>query len=212
MSTTKYPFFDLSEIIPDNDLSYKAYKPLKPVKSGNLIPDINLSTDYSRWQSFYNGAPTHGLLSLKRLYGKPLAIAFYSKHWRERGVEYLKQLNAIQNEIKASGGNLLIISAEEAGAELAKVTWENSLSLNFYHDANNEIAEKFRIYSESDPTWNRFSGIDVNIPLLSVYVIDTDRHILYDHVDRNLSSLFIADEVVAAVYEAALSGNRRKSA
>jgi peroxiredoxin len=209
---SKYPFFDLSEIIPDNDLSYKPYKALQPVKTGNLIPDINLLADYKRWKNFYNGAPTNGPLILKHLYGKPLAIAFYSKYWQDRGVDQLKRLNIIQNEIKANGGNLLILTDEANDEQLAKITWEHSLSLNFYHDVNNEIAEKFRIYSENDPTWNRFSGIDVNIPLLAIYVIDTDRHIVYDHVDRDLSTQFIADDIIIAVYDAALSDVRRKSA
>ncbi|MES2425838.1 MAG: redoxin domain-containing protein [Bacteroidota bacterium] len=209
---SKYPFFDLSEIIPDKDLSYKPYKALQPVKTGNLIPDINLLADYKRWKNFYNGAPTNGPLTLKHLYGKPLAIAFYSKHWQDRGIDQLKRLNVIQNEIKANGGNLLILTDEVNDEQLAKITWEHSLSLNFYHDVNNEIAEKFRVYSENDPTWNRFSGIDVNIPLLAIYVIDTDRHIVYDHVDRDLSTQFIADDIITAIYTAALSGVRRKSA
>jgi peroxiredoxin len=209
---SKYPFFDLLEIIPDNDLSYKPYKTLQPVRTGNLIPDINLLADYKRWKNFYNGAPTNGPLTLKHLYGKPLAIAFYSKHWQDRGIDQLKRLNVIQNEIKANGGNLLIVTDEVNDEQLAKITWEHSLSLNFYHDVNNEIAEKFRVYSENDPTWNRFSGIDVNIPLLAIYVIDTDRHIVYDHVDRDLSTQFIADDIITAIYTAALSGVRRKSA
>ncbi|MDB5004292.1 MAG: hypothetical protein JWQ34_2517 [Mucilaginibacter sp.] len=208
----KYPFFDLSEIIPDNDITYKSYKALKPVKTGNLIPDINLVTDYKRWKNFYNGAPTHGPISLKHLYGKPLTIAFYSKHWGEYGVEQLKQLNTIQSEIKANGGNLLVLTNEAGNDQLAKLTWEHSLSLNFYHDINNEIASKFRVYSENDPTWNRFSGIDVNIPLLAIYVIDTDRHIVYDHINRDLSNTFIADDIIAAVYNAALTTNHKKSA
>jgi peroxiredoxin len=209
---SKYPFFDLSEILPDNDISFKPFKALKPVKTGNLIPDINLVTDYKRWKNFYNGAPTHGHISLKHLYGKPLAIAFYSKHWGNYGVEQLKQLNTAQSEIKANGGNLLVLTDEAGDDQLAKLTWEHSLSLNFYHDINNEIANKFRVYSENDPTWNRFSGIDVNIPLLAIYVIDTDRHIVYDHINRNLSNTFIADDIIAAVYNAALTTNHKKSA
>jgi peroxiredoxin len=209
---SKYPFFDLSEIIPDKDLSYKPYKALKPVRTGNLIPDINLVTDHKRWKNFYNGAPTNGPLILRHLYGKPLAIAFYSKYWRDRGIDLLKRLNAIQGEIKANGGNLLVLTDEANDEQLAKITWENSLSLNFYHDVNNEIAEKFRVYSEKDPAWNRFSGIDVNIPLLAVYVIDTDRHIVYDHVDRDLSTNFIADDIINSVHEASLTNVRKRSA
>lgn len=70
---SKYPFFDLSEIVKDNDFTNKAYKKLQPVKTGNLIPDINLVTDYKRWKHFYNGAPANGPVSLKHLFGKPLA-------------------------------------------------------------------------------------------------------------------------------------------
>ncbi|MGF7078166.1 redoxin domain-containing protein [Mucilaginibacter sp. UYCu711] len=209
---SKYPFFDLSEIIPEPDFSHKPYKKLQPVKTGNLIPDINLVTDFKRWKNFYNGAPTHGSISLKHLYGKPLAIAFYSKHWQDRGIEQLKQLNAIQTEIKANGGNLLILTDETGDEQLSKITWENNLSLNFYHDINNEIATQFRVYSEDDPTWNRFSGINVNIPLLAIYVIDTERHIIYDHIDRDLSATFVADDLIASIYGASLTNTRRKSA
>lgn len=209
---SKYPFFDLSEIIPEPSFSYQPYKKLQPVKTGNLIPDINLVTDYKRWKNFYNGAPTHGSISLKHLYGKPLAIAFYSKHWKDRGIEQLKHLNAIQSEIKANGGNLLILTAEAGDEQLAKITWENNLSLNFYHDINNEIAKQFRVYSEDDPIWNRFSGIDVNVPLLAVYVIDTERHVVYDHVDRNLSATFVADDIINSIYGASLANVRRRSA
>lgn len=214
MSTTinKYPFFDLSEIIPDNDLTYKTYQKLKPVRTGNLIPDINLVTDYKRWKAFNNGAISRGPITLKYLYGKPLTIAFYSKHWGDRGVQQLKRLNAIQSEIKGNGGNLLILTDEANDEQLAKLTWDHSLSLNFYHDINNEIAEKFRIYSEKDPTWNTFSGIDVNIPLLAVYVIDTERHIVYDHIDRDLTNTFIPDDIIAAVYNASLTTIRSQSA
>jgi peroxiredoxin len=210
----KYPFFDLLEVIPDSDLNYKTYQKLKPVKSGNLIPDIDLITDHRRWKSFSNGSLTHGQSSLKHLFGKPLAIAFYSRHWNDNGISQLLQLDSIQNEIKASGGNLLILTDEAGDEELTKIAWENSLSLNFYHDIDNELAKKFRVYSEEDPAWNRFSGIDVNIPLLAIYVIDTNRHIVYDHIDTTLEAKFIPRDLIEAVYGAALSGqhSHRKSA
>jgi peroxiredoxin len=209
---SKYPFFDLSEVFPENDLNYRVYKKLIPVKSGNLIPDINLSIDYKRWKNFYNGAQIQGPVSLKHFYGKPLTIAFYSKHWGEHGVNQLIQLNGLQNEITANGGNLLIFTDEVDDKELAKVTGEHILSLNFYYDIGNEVATKFRVYSEEDPTWNTFPGIDNNVPLLAIYVIDTDRHIVYDYIDKTLEQKFIADELITAVYNAAVTDIRRKSA
>jgi peroxiredoxin len=207
----KYPYFDLSEIIIERDLSYKAYKALKPVKAGNYVPDIKLDTDYANWQNFYNGAPTPGHIATRQLLSKPLVISFYSKHWQDRGIDQLKQLNALQYEIKANGGNLVIINADGPNEDLAKIAWEHNLSLNFYFDKDNKIAEKFRVYSEEDPTWNTFAGIDVNVPLLATYVVDTAKHIVFDHVDRNLTDTFVADEILTAVYHSALN-NSRKSA
>src|SRR5476651_2627433 len=70
-TNNKYPFFDLSEIVPDNDIPFKPYQSLKPVKAGNYIPDLKFLNDYSRWQSFFNGAQTHGPISLRQLLNKP---------------------------------------------------------------------------------------------------------------------------------------------
>lgn len=209
-TTKKYPFFDLSEIIPDNDLSFKNYRALKPVKAGNFIPAFSLNIEYGRWQRFYNGAETHGPIMLKQLLTKPLVISFYSRHWLHIGINQLNQLNAIQNEIKANGGNLLIINAGK-DEELTKIAWENSLSLNFYYDVDNELAESFRIYSENDPTWNRFSGIDTNVPLLATYVINPLKQIIYDHIDPDFSGIISSKDILSAVYESALTNNRKSA-
>ncbi len=211
-ANNKYPFFDLLEIIPDADISIRSFKPLRPVKAGNIIPDFTLSTEYTRWQHFYNGAPTHGPILLKQLLSRPLVISFYSRHWKQNGLDQLKQLNAAQNEIKANGGNLLIIAAEKGDEQLAKYAWENGVSLNFYYDNHNELAKKFRVYSEEDPTWNRFSGIDENVPLLATYVIDTSKQLVYDHIDRDFLGTFSVQNILSAVYESALILNSRKSA
>jgi len=210
-TTNKYPFFDLSEIIPELNFEFKSYKPLKPVKTGNYIPDFTLTNLHEQWQQFYNGAETHGPVVLRQLLNKPLVISFYSHHWKEAGLDQLKKLNALQHEIRTNGGNLLIIN-DEKGNNLQKLAWENSLSLNFYFDKNNHIAKKFRIYSESNPAWNRFSGIDANIALLATYVIDPSQRVIYDHIDEDFIKPFPAKEILSAVYESALNVNSKKSA
>ncbi len=82
-----------------------------------------------------------------QLFNKPLVIGFYSSHWQKHGLELLNSLNAIQHEIKACGGNLLIISSEKKDRSLEKIIWDNNLSLSFYFDSDKEIAEKFGVYS-----------------------------------------------------------------
>jgi peroxiredoxin len=213
MLTTKnkYPFFDLSEVIADADIPFKPYQPLKPVKAGNFIPELKLYNDYGRWQQFYNGAETHGPVSLRHLLNKPLVVAFYSHHWREQGFNLLKQLNNAHNEIKVSGGNLLIIS-DERNSELEKKAWEQSLTLNFYYDEDKEIARTLRIFSDNDPVWNRFSGIDVNVPLLATYIINTSKQVVYSHIDWDFLGTFSTEDIISTVYESALIGNNKKSA
>lgn len=199
----KYPYFDLLEIVADFDLHRKNFKPLRPVRSGNIVPGFNLNRDSNRWQHFFNGAETHGPILLRQLLSKPLTLFFYSVHWKDHGIDLLKTLNALQYEIKANGGNLLIISAEKT-EELEKIVWDNSLSLNFYHDPNNEIARQFRIFSEEDPAWNKFSGVDANVPLPATYVLSANGQVLFAHTDVDPDNAYPVREVLAAVYQAAL--------
>ena len=207
----KYPSFDLSEIIPDPEFAIKKYKPLTPVKAGNYVPDFVLNPNYANWQQFYNGSETHGPILLRYLLDKPLVITFYSHHWKNLGVDHLKQLNAIQHDIKANGGNLLIVS-EEREDTLQAIAWEHSLSLNFYYDATNEIARKFRTFSDENPAWSRFSGVDENVALLATYVIDPSRQVIYDHINLNFDEAFPAQQIISNVYVTTLLNNQRKSA
>ena len=105
---------------------------------------------------------------------------------------------AESHEIKAGGGNLLIISSEKERS-LEKILWDNNLSLSFYFDEDKEIAKKFRIYSESDPIWNKFSGIDTNVPLLATYVISPAGQVEYDHIDPDFSKIFPSKDIISAV-------------
>jgi peroxiredoxin len=209
LNISKYPYFDLSEIISEPDLRFNPNKSAKPVKAGNILPDFTLQKENAKWQQFFNGAEIQGPVLLRQLLNKPLVIGFYSHHWQAYGLQLLKQLNAIQHNIKAQGANLLIISSEkERGVE--KIVWEQNLSLSFYFDCNKEIAEKFRIYSDDDPIWNRFSGIDTNVPMLATYVISPFGQIVYDHIDPDFAEPFPADDILAAVKKAGSLNNIRK--
>jgi len=208
---TKYPYFELIDIVPELEFGRRNFKSLSPVKTGNLVPAFTLAGNYERWQQFYNGAETHGPVLLRSLVNKPLVISFYSRHWKSAGLEQLKQLHAIQSEIKAHGGNLLVINADKHDS-LQKLAWENSLSLNFYHDTNNEIAKKLRVYSDDNPAWNNFSGVDTNVPLIATYVIDPGKQVVFSYVDNSLSGQLPVKELLSAVYGSALELSSKKSA
>lgn len=211
INTNKYPFFDLLEVVADTDLPFRPYKALKPVRTGNYLPGFNLKASHSNWQYFFNGAETYGAIQLRQLLGKPLVVHFYSPQWQLHGLDQLKQLNTLQAEIKAAGGNLLIVTAEKENA-LEKLAWDNSLTLNFYFDPEHQLAESLRIYSDNDPVWNKFSGIDTNVPLLATYVLDGHKQVIYDQVSLDLNEGIASRQIVNTVYAASLAGGLKRSA
>ena len=142
-----------------------------------------------------------GSAGFNQLLNKPLVIAFYSYYWQQQGLELLQQLDAIQSEIAANNSSVLIISSEK-DRKLEKLVLDNNLSLNFYFDQEKQIAEKFGIYSEQDPVWNKFSGIDTNVPLLATYVISAAGQIEYDHIELDFSRNFPGTEIISAIKKA----------
>ena len=198
LKINSFPYFDLSEIEPDQDLVFRSFQRSEPVRSGDILPDFSLEKESGRWQQFFNGAEPHGPVLFHQLLNKPLVIGFYSYHWQQYGVDLLKQLNSLQNDITGNKASLLIISSEK-DRKLEKLMWDNSLSLNFYFDKDKQIAEKFRIYSDHDPIWNKFSGIDTNVPLLATYVVSSTGQIEYDHIDPDFSKAFPSSEIISAV-------------
>jgi peroxiredoxin len=208
LKTEKYPYFDKSEIIPDYELTFESYDVIKPLRAGDILPSFTLEKENARWQQFFGGAEVHGPVLFHHLLNKPLVIGFYSGHWQQHGLDLLRQLNTIQHDIKEIGGQLLIISSEKERA-LEKIVWDNSMSLSFYFDRDREIAAKFRIYSESDPVWNKYSGVDTNVPLLAVFVISPAGQIEYDHVELDFSTALPAKDIISAVQSADTLNNKR---
>jgi peroxiredoxin len=201
LKINSFPYFDLSEIEPEQDLVFRSFNKAEPVGAGDILPDFSLEKEPGRWQQFFNGAETHGPVLFHQLLNKPLVIGFYSYHWQQYGIDLLKQLNSLQNEITANKASLLIISSEK-DRKLEKLVWDNNLSLNFYFDKDKQIAEKFRIYSDHDPIWNKFSGIDTNVPLLATYVVSASGQIEYDHIDPDFSKIFPTGQIIFALKNA----------
>jgi peroxiredoxin len=204
--------FDLSEIIAELEMPVKKYKPLKPLKSGNHVDDFVLIKDNMNKRGFLSGVETSSSILLRQFSGKPIVVSFYSSQWREHGINHLKHLNFLQKEIKALGANLVIITPDDENISLKEIIWNNSLSLNFYFDQENFMAQKFGVYSDADPAWNKYVGIEVNVPLLATYVLDTGNQIIFDHIDKDLQQLVLSDELLYALNTSSSNAQKRKSA
>jgi len=196
----KYSHFDMSEIIRELEFGFKKCQVLNPLKRGDAAPDFAFEKDFYRWKQFVEGVEAHRSVHLLQLLNKPLILAFYSGQWQAHGLELLKQISELQNRIPNDSANILVINAERDRG-LDKLIWDNNLSLSFYLDTEKNIAGKFRIYSENDPVWNRFSGVDTNVPLLATYAISSKGKILFDHINWDFSGKFPAEELLSSLDE-----------
>ncbi|ASU33945.1 redoxin domain-containing protein [Mucilaginibacter xinganensis] len=204
--------FELAEIIAELELPVRKTQPLKPLKSGNNVYDLTLVKNNINKQRFVKGAVLNSSVLLKQFSGKPLVICFYSSAWQHHGLHYLKQWNVINREITRIGANLLVVSPDEGGQLLEQTIWDNSLYLNFYYDPENSIAQKFGIYSDEAPAWDKYPGIDVNVPLLAVYVVNSDNQIIFDYVDKDLKGPVSSPGLLEALRAEESPGHKRKSA
>ncbi len=198
LNYNRYPRFDMSEIIHELEFGFKSKQALKPLRKGDSVPNFIFEKNNFRWQQFINGVEKHSTVQLLHLLNKPLVIAFYSSQWQLHSLNMLKQLDELQFRIKSANANLLVVSSERE-KQLEKTVWDNCLSLSFYFDTEKLIAEKFGIYSETDPVWDKFSGVDTNIPLLATYVISSQGKILFDHVDWDFSEGLPTDELISSI-------------
>jgi peroxiredoxin len=195
VKSLKNPEFDRLELDHEPEPVFRSRQALKPVRAGDVVPDFIFEKDNYRWQQFQNGIEVHNPVPLRQLLNKTLVLAFYSSAWQGHGLDMLKQLSAVQDEVRSNDANLLVVHSEKS-RKLKELAWDNSWSLSFYFDAGNNIAERFGIFSENDPVWNRFSGIDQNVPLLAAYLIAPYGSILYDHIEWNCAVNFPSEHIM----------------
>lgn len=196
----QFPVFEYLELHQQTKTNQK-YQPLKPLSAGQLTPDLKLVNKNGTWLNASRIKNYEGTVFTQQLLTKPLVISFYAEPWNRKGTFILKKLNALENKVTAAGGNLLIITSEGPFAQ-SQLNSKHGFNLNFYHDVNHEIARKFKVYSDEDPIWNKFSGIDVNVPLLATYILSPNGQIIYDHVDTAFTGHFPSAEIINAVQNA----------
>lgn len=195
----QFPVFDFSEIVREPVIATK-YQPLQPLQAGQLIPDLKLINKNGTWLNS-KVKNYEGNVFTQQLLKKPLVISFYAEPWNRKGIHILKKLHTIQNNLLAVGGNLLIVTAEGPFTQ-TELNRKHNFNFSFYHDVNHEIAKQFKVYADEDPIWNRFSGIDVNVPLLATYVLSPNGQIVYDHIDTAFNGNFPSDEIINATKNA----------
>ena len=173
---------------------------IKPIVAGSTFPLFHLhKDDFVVPFSFL--CQENSYIVGSELLNQPLVLAFYSIHWNDYGINYLEQLESLHADIQVMGGQLLVVSADdrkELEAELAKHNYTFPLAI----DHNHQIARGAGIYAETDPLWDRVSGIEENAPLPAVYVIGQSQRLTYAFIDHYFDKEINVRELLSEVYSA----------
>lgn len=174
-----------NKIIDFNDHVFSTESPANyhnsdlPLEEGHFAPDFSLIP--TNWFLTSNKKIGFTNISLKDLYQTPLVIVFYSIYWGQQGAELLGKLKDIK-EVIESDANMMIVTAEPK-RDIQRSLLSKELPFFFYHDQEQQLAGRFGVFSEKRPAWNYFSGIEKNIPLLSVFVVSQSGLITYRHTE-----------------------------
>jgi peroxiredoxin len=203
MSSKKYnfPVFETLELTTEPEYNNQRYETLKPIKVGDKINGLTTYKGFKQQGGHFAKVMSRQSSSASQL-NKTQVLCFYSKHWGEAGLTHLKQLHAIRHEVKYHDANLLIIDADGEDSVLKHTLCINNLQLPVYDDSNNMIAKLFNIYSEKSPAWSNYAGLDTNVPLPSVFVLDHYLQVVFDFSNQEIASDLPLQNIINAVYQA----------
>ena len=171
---------------------------ISPVQSGGYLPQFEIAASYKRWHPLFSEQITDLSLFRFQYNYKPLLVYFYEQDWGDIATGHLRQLHNISGQLHLKGTNLLIITSASRES-LTYLSWKEIWSLRTYHDPQNELASILKIYSDDYPSWNTYSGINENIALPALYLLDHSRQVAFAFPNEYLSANLPLREVFAAL-------------
>jgi len=69
-----------------------------------------------------------------------------------------------------------------------------------HKDTDYQLAKLFKIYADNSPAWSRYSGLEKNVPLPSVFVLDHNLQVVYALSNEDIIANIKIDEITNAVY------------
>ncbi len=195
-----YPVFETLELTTEAENQLQPYELLKPAQTGDSVNAFahllnNPQNNNRAGQVFQQNQSV--IPQLKKIQ----VVYFYSGRWGQASLGHLKQLNAIRNEIKYQDGSLLIIDDDGENSKLQHTLWLNNLQLNVYTDTDNRLASLFGIYSDKSPAWSRYAGLDSNVPLPGVFVLNHFAQVLFAFANHDIVSTIPVNEITSTVYQ-----------
>lgn len=157
---------------------------MQPLVTGDLAPFFSLAGAPSDWRAsvFGHKNQEHTTSVLDLVSARPLVISFYCPCWGRYARPYLDSLVRLHQHLLVADAELVVFS-NESPKVLARQM--NGLDFRVAYDAESAVAQRFGVYSEDDPVWERVSGISDEAFTPALYVIGPDRRIAYHFLDEN---------------------------
>jgi len=171
---------------------------VRPLIAGESAPFFSLVDTADYWQAFFSTVDLpHHKVSLPELLARgPIVVSFYCPCWGGYARPFLTALTKLAAAVRARGGQLVVFTNENP-KYLTKQADVSEMML--VYDADNAVARRFGVYSETDPIWERVSGISEDVYVPAVYVIDRFRRIQYHFLDENFEGFDHQTDVLDAL-------------
>ena len=178
-------------------------KDAHPITVGTSVPDSPLKT--------MDGATTslHAVLA-----GRKAVLVFYRGSWCPFCNRHLADLNGIEANLKADGGQLIAISPDRP-EDLRKMLDKNQLGFRLFSDSKAEALKKFGVaFRVDDGTYTTYRDkykLDLEVasgqthhilPVPSVFVIDASGKVVFAHSDPDYKARLSAKAVLEAATRA----------
>ncbi|GAB4035864.1 peroxiredoxin family protein [Spirosoma gilvum] len=170
----------------------------KPLLTGELAPFFSLAGAASDWRvSVFGQKPADQATSvLDFISTRPLVVSFYCPCWGRYAKPYLESLVRLHQRLLSEDAELVVFSNESPKVLARQVP---DLDFRVAYDAESAVAQRFGVYSEDDPVWERISGISEEAFTPALYVIDPDRRIAYHFLDTDFDQILNQEEIARVV-------------
>ncbi len=156
----------------------------QPIVTGDLAPFFSLAGAPNDWRAsvFGQKISEQGTSILDLVSARPLVVSFYCPCWGRYARPYLNSLVRLHQALLVADAELVVFSNESPSILARQV---GGLDFRVAYDAESTVAQRFGVYSDDDPVWERISGISEDAFTPALYVIGADRRISYHFLDEN---------------------------
>ncbi|GAB3952326.1 hypothetical protein GCM10028805_34140 [Spirosoma harenae] len=158
----------------------------QPLQTGDQAPFFSLAGSSNDWRvSVFGQKLIEKATSILDLASaRPLIVSFYCPCWGRYARPYFESLVRLNQQLLDWDANAeLVVFSNESPKVLARQV--GGLDFRVAYDAESAVAQRFGVYSEDDPIWERVSGISEEAFIPALYVIGPDRRIVYHFLDYN---------------------------